>query len=56
MTTATPPAVPRWLDRDMAEAHREALRALEREKAKPAHIREARVKNLLRWLGDGPRS
>lgn len=56
MTTVNPPAAPRYLSADMAEAHREALRALEREKTKPAHIREARTKNLLRWLGDGPRT
>jgi len=56
VTTVNPPATPRYVSTDMAEAHREALRSLEREKAKPAHIREARVKNLLRWLGEGPRS
>ncbi|GAB2972151.1 hypothetical protein [Frigoribacterium salinisoli] len=56
MTTVNPTTTPRYVSADMAEAHREALRALEREKAKPAHIREARTKNLLRWLGDGPRT
>jgi len=56
VTTVTPPAAPRYVSSDMAEAHREALRSLERERAKPAHIREVRRKNLLRWLGDGPRS
>lgn len=56
MSTATPPAVPRYLSPDMAAAHREALRAVEREKTKPAHVREARVAALLRWLADAPRS